>query len=351
MSGVLAPAPPAGLDPSPSRPTFSIVISAYQAAATVADAVRSALAQTYPAHEIVVVDDGSTDDLAGALHAFTESIVLVRKENGGGASALNAGTRAATGEFIAILDSDDTYHPRRLEVLARLAQDRPDLDLITTDARFVVDGRAVGRFSASTPFEVTDQRRAIFRSCFVGGWPAVRLARIHAVGGFDESFRIGYDWDCWLRLILDGCRAGLVDAPYYDYSLHPGSLSASRSASLWERVRLLEKAAHSPALDPEEHPELLRQLRVHRSRAILADTRRALESGSGRLALWRFAVSRQVALRVRVAAVLAAAAPSLARRIVPPDIPPEERFRDVEPEAGAPADSQVTSYDRADPRP
>jgi glycosyltransferase involved in cell wall biosynthesis len=190
VSRILAPAPPAGLVPSGSRPTFSIVVPTYQAAATIADAVGSALAQSYAAHEVVVVDDGSTDDLERALEPFRDRIVLVRKQNGGGASALNAGMAAAAGEFLAILDSDDAYHPRRLEVLARLAEDRPDLDVITTDAQFIVDGVAVGRFAEANPFAVTGQRTAILRNCFVGGWPAVRLARLRAVGGFDESFRV-----------------------------------------------------------------------------------------------------------------------------------------------------------------
>src|SRR5262249_49874193 len=145
--------------------------------------------QTHAAHEVIVVDDGSTDDLEQALQPFAAQIAVISKRNGGGASALNAGADAASGEFMAILDADDAYDPRRLEALAYLARLRPDLDLITTDARFFVRGESAGSFAENTPFETVGQRTAIFESCFVGGWPALRLASLHAIGGFNEGLR------------------------------------------------------------------------------------------------------------------------------------------------------------------
>ena len=257
-------------------PTFSILIPAYEAAATVADAVASALSQTRPA-EVIVCDDGSTDDLEGALAPFRDRIHFIRKNNGGGASALNAAAHAATGDFVAILDADDVYDARRIEALAELATARPDLDIVTTDAYLESGGEIVDRFNRATPFAVKDQRVAILRSCFVGGWPAVRRARVLAANGWDESFRIAYDWDRWLRLILDGARAGLVDEPLMSYRLH-GSLTASRVESLQERVRLLEKALVHPSLTRRESRVLRASIRWQRSR-LLREVSRAVESG------------------------------------------------------------------------
>ena len=309
-----------------SEPTFSIVITAYQAAETIAAALDSALAQTLPAHEVLVVDDGSTDDLAGALRPYEDRIRVVRRENGGGAAARNTGAEAANGDFMAVLDADDAYHPRRLEVIAELARQRPELDLITTDARLVVGGKGVGTFATHTPFVAEHQRTAIFETCFVGGWPAIRLSRLEAIGGFDESFRIAYDWDCWLRAILDGAEVGFSAEPFYDYVLHEGSLSASRAPSLWERARLLEKAARNPNLRESERPALERALRMHRSRAVMADVQDSLYAATPRRRLARHALSRQLELRARETALLAAAAPPLARRLVPQDRPAEERL-------------------------
>jgi GT2 family glycosyltransferase len=312
--------------PGGEKPSFSIVITAYQAAATIAAAVRSALEQTFPPPEVIVVDDGSTDDLEGALAPYAGDLVLIRKENGGGASARNAGMRAAEGGFMAILDADDVYDPRRLEALADLGQARPDLDLITTDARFVVDGEGVGSFLAHNPFPVESQRTAIFETCFVGGWPAARLSRLRDVGGFDESFRIAYDWDCWLRMILEGAAVGIVDAPYYDYTLHQGSLASGRSASMAERVRLLEKAAENPSLRAEERPRLDRALRDRRAGAAAAEVEAALFEGDDRGGLLRIGLARGLPWRTRALSLLALAAPPLARRFASRDRPPEQRF-------------------------
>jgi hypothetical protein len=317
--GWIIPPPRGEIEPR-QPPTFSIVIPAYQAAGTVGDAVRSAVAQTRPAHEVIVVDDGSTDDLAGALEEFDGQIRFIRKENGGAASARNAGVRVATGDFVAFLDADDAYHPCRIEALGELAAARPDLDILTTDTEFIVGGRPAGRFHADHPFPVEDQRSAILKSCFTFGCPAVSRSRLLEIGGFDETLRTGEDWDCMIRLILGGAAAGLVDAPYLEYRLRPDSLTASRLEALWDRVRLLDKAGRSPALRSEERPALARSLLYHRTRAALAEAEVALAHGKRRRARFlRLAASRRVTKRGRVLLVAAALTPGLAQRWMPRD--------------------------------
>ena len=317
------------VEPLAEPPTFSIVIAAYEAAATVGDAVASALEQTHPAAEVIVIDDGSTDHPEVALRPHLDRIVLIHKPNGGGASALNAGVERASGDFVAILDADDSYHPRRLEVLARLGSERPDLDLITTDAAFVVKGQKVDTFATHTPFRTEDQRTAIFESCFVGGWPAVRRQRLLEIGGFDESLRTGYDWDCWARLLLNGSAAGLTSEPFYEYHLHPGSLTGSRVSSLWDRVRLLEKALGDPSLREDERRVLRKAIRGHRSRAITAEARAAAWAEGSKRRLPALALAPGAEPRARLAALLATIVPPLARRMLPEEVPAEDRFRQV----------------------
>ncbi len=323
----LAPEPAEPVSPREEPPSFSIVVATYQAAETVARSVESALAQTYPAHEVIVVDDGSTDHPEEELRPFADRIKVIRKENGGGASALNAGAEAATGEFLAILDADDAYDPRRLEALAELARERPDLDLVTTDARFMVEDGEAGTFSTYTPFETANQRTAIFESCFVGGWPAIRLSKLREVGGFDEALRTGYDWDCWTRLLLAGSQAGMAKEPYYRYYLHAGSLTTSRASSLWDRATLLEKELRNPALRAEERPMLEGAIRMHRSRAALAEAQDAIYGSAPRRGLLRLVFAPRLQAKTRLAAFLSALAPRLARRLVPRDRPAEDRVR------------------------
>jgi hypothetical protein len=146
------------------------------------------------------------------------------------------------------------------------------------------------------------------------------------VGGFDEGFRISYDWDCWIRLLLDGARAGMVDEPYYEYRLHPGALTANRVASLWERVRVLEKAGRHPGLSPLQSDALGRSLRRHRTRAALAETGAALRSPGRRMRLLELAASTDVEMRARIGALLAATVPAVARRLIQPEPLPDERL-------------------------
>jgi glycosyltransferase involved in cell wall biosynthesis len=248
-------------------PTFSIVIAVHNGAGTIAAAVESALAQTRPALEVIVCDDGSTDRLTEALEPYRDRIELLTQENRGAAAALNHASRHARGDFIVILDADDSYEPARIEALGDLAAARPDLDLLTTDARLERGGQRIGLFTDTTPFAANDQRSGIIRSCFLVA-PAVRRERVVEAGGWDESLRIGYDWDCWLRLIFAGARAGLVDEPLMAYRLHEGSLTADRAESFRSRVRLLEKARSQPSLTRFERRLLEAAIAFQRSRLV-----------------------------------------------------------------------------------
>lgn len=261
---LLAPDAPAGLAPGPT-PRISILIPCYDSAAVVPRAVGTALAQTTPAHEIIVCDDGSTDKPEKALEAFDDQIILLRKPNGGGASALNHALAAATGDFVAILDADDSYEPERTTAIGAAGASRPDLDIVTTDAWLDRGGVRIGTYSSANPFAVSRQREAILSTCFPGGWPAVRRERLLEAGGFDESYRVAYDWECWLRLILSGSSVGMVDTPLMTYHVHEGSLSADKRVSLQERLRLL-RSVDAEALSSDE--------RRARGRAITRDSRR-----------------------------------------------------------------------------
>jgi glycosyltransferase involved in cell wall biosynthesis len=298
-----------------TAPSFSVVVPAYNAAGTVAEAIDSAVNQTVRPLEIIVVDDGSTDDTQRSLAPYASEVTLIRKENGGGASAFNAGLRSASGEFVAVLDADDVYEPGRIEALGALGSERPELDLLATDVYLEVDGQVVGRFSTGTPFAYDDQRVNIFDRCFVCV-PAMRRERLLAIGGQDESLRIAYDWDCYLRLILAGARAGFVDAPLYRYRLGADGLTGDRPASLRERVTMLEKAMTNPHLRPEEREPLRRAIAANTSRTLLVEAEAALRSrteGARRRAA-AVTVGRGFGLRTRVKAGVATLAPKWAAR-------------------------------------
>ncbi|MFL5825013.1 MAG: glycosyltransferase family 2 protein [Thermoleophilaceae bacterium] len=316
MRPFVAP-PPRGAPTGAGDPSFSVLVPAYQAEATVAETVESALAQTYPVHEVIVCDDGSTDGTAAALEPYRERIVYLRKENGGGASALNHAAARATGDFVVVLDSDDVYLPERLEAIAALARERPDLGLLMTDAWFEVEGERVGRFAQENGFEVDDQRRGILERCFIFA-PAVRRDAVAAIGGWDEQLAIGYDWSCWMRLIFSGVPAGLVDEPLMHYRLREGSLASSRVEALRDRVRVLDRVPEQLELTDQERELFARARRVHEQRLKLADAELGLNDGApdARTRLRAVACDDGFDAPTRAKALAAMAAPGVARRLV-----------------------------------
>jgi glycosyltransferase involved in cell wall biosynthesis len=321
---IIAP-PPQGELGLTGQPTFSVVIPAYQAAATIPEAVASALRQTSPPHEVIVVDDGSTDDLSAALAPFASDIKLISKENGGVASARNVGIRAATGEFVAFLDADDRFHPKRLEVLRALAAARPDLDILATDTAITVEGVAQSLFSDATPFATRDQRTAIFDSCFFTG-PVVRRERLRAIGGYDESLEVANDWDCYIRLILDGAIAGCVSEPYYEYRQSAESLTANRLRALQGRVKVLRKAMRRSDLTRNERVALRRALSRHHTRAALLELEAELDGLDAKDAnrvphgrRLRRLTSRSLSNRGRILLLVGMIAPGVARKRLPRD--------------------------------
>ena len=275
----LAPPPKQPIEPG-AAPTFSVVVAAYQVADLIGEALDSIRQQTLAPLEVIVCDDGSTDDLADALSPYSDEIVLLRKEHGGEASAKNAAACAARGDFVVILDADDVYLPTRLKALTALARARPDLDILTTDAYLVANGRRVRRnYGDHWRFDVVDQRRAIVQRNFIFGHAAVRRERLIEHGGFDESILWTTDWDLWLRLILDGSVAGVVAEPLALYRVRQTSLTARRRELTLGKIATLEKAERNPSLRVDERPVLARALAGHRLELRLIDLRTAVVAG------------------------------------------------------------------------
>jgi glycosyltransferase involved in cell wall biosynthesis len=311
-------APPPARRPTPgSVPTFSVIMAAFQAAETVAEAVDSALRQTLPPHEVIVCDDGSNDDVVGALRGVGDRIRLLRQDHRGPAAARRIASEAASGDFVVILDADDAFHPRRLEALGEAATARPDLDLLTTDALYEVDGVVVHRcYGTPSAFVTKAQRQAILRENFIFGAAAIRRARLMEVGGFDASFDRIEDWECWIRLLLSGSAAGLVYEPLYHYRIHRASLSFDRAADARQCVRMLERVRSSPHLRPEERPTLERSIAKARSRALVAEAEDALLHArpGKRRRLASLMAGRDVSLGMRAKATAALVTPQFAAR-------------------------------------
>jgi glycosyltransferase involved in cell wall biosynthesis len=313
---LVAPASEKPVEPGPV-PRFSVIIPAYEAADVIGEAIESALRQTPTPHEVVVCDDGSTDDVAAAVAEFGGRVVLLRQPHRGIAAARNAAVAATSGDFVVMLDADDIYESDRLAALGQLAAARPDLDILATDLWYEREGVTERRFYEGVEFPVDHQRLAILEACFVA-CPALRRSRLLELAGFDESLEVGEDWDLLVRMILAGSKAGLVDQPLFRYRLRPGSATADRVRTLGSRVAVLEKTRQHPALTADERSFLERCLVRARARAVLTDAKVAAASRTPRFrrSLLGLAVSTNIPPTTRMVLGAAAFAPVAATSLL-----------------------------------
>jgi glycosyltransferase involved in cell wall biosynthesis len=281
-------------NPMPERPKVSIVIPTYNRDDLVGQAVDSALAQTYPHCEIVVVDDGSTDRTQDVLARYAGRIVAVRQENKGLAGARNAGIRAASGTFVGFLDSDDLWEPRLVEEALELFAAHPQLGAVFLAERDIdVDGRIDPKIHGKrTPGLFFTPEGMIGRDTGVGsGRPPIARRALLAQGPFDESFRNFADCEMWIRHSFHFAMAVLAE-PLVLRRVHPGNVSAdlAKDAKLW--LRILDNverdhpefaAAHGSVMRRtrgKQHLRIGRDLlaRCRSDRALAVDARRHLQT-------------------------------------------------------------------------
>ena len=237
------------IDPAESQNNavpVSIIIPAYNAAATIADTLNSILAQTCPDWEAIVVDDGSTDATCKVVKGFIERdprICILRQPNGGEAAARNTGITKARYDWLLFLDADDWISPLHLERMTNELRANPKLDAVHCGyARVAGDGtHIVDNYEPPTgDLFPTLARRAAFpvHACIV------RKSLVEEVGSFDSSFRTSPDWDLWQRVARTGARFGAVREVLAFYRMTPSGASLDAYQLLKDDLHVL-KQGHS----------------------------------------------------------------------------------------------------------
>ncbi len=222
---------------------LSVVIPAYNAARYVQQAIYSVHAQTRRADEIIVVNDGSTDETSAVL-ADLPGIIVVAQSNKGLSAARNAGTLAASGDFVALLDADDHWHPQHLEVISRVLQ-------YDQEAKWIGTGwTAFKSPNPPVPAPIPLQKvvrydyqlYAAYLNRLLPSATAVARASLLAAGGFpDDVRRSGEDKICWANLAAAGHHLYYVEAVTCFYRLHPTSISSTEAASTDRLSTLLDR--------------------------------------------------------------------------------------------------------------
>ncbi len=230
----------------------SIIIPCFKQAHFLGEAIDSALTQTHPDLEVIVIDDGSPDHTSAVAAGYVADprFKYVRQENRGLPAARNRGIEESTGDYLCFLDSDDTFAPTKVARQAALLDADPSLgfvycDIVTTDEK----GCAVpDQFSiASTQRELSGN---VFGSLMLGGYfpphtVMIRRSILDALGGFDPELGGHADYELWLRVSGAGHRAAFVAEALANYRVHGGSMSkdgehmhATRLATLVKMARL-----------------------------------------------------------------------------------------------------------------
>jgi glycosyltransferase involved in cell wall biosynthesis len=217
-----------GIEP----PTLSIVIPAYNVAPFIQAAVISALAQTFEDHEVVVVDDGSTDDTSLVLEEIRRTcndprLRIVRQQNGGLSAARNTGIRHSRGKFIGFLDADDIWLPQKAEMQIRAMECDPTIGISFSHSEYMTeDGRRTGRILLAKKARPSLHDMIRRNQIGNGSSPIVRRECFDAVGRFRTNLRSSEDYEMWCRILwLTSYRAELVAEPLTLYRLRENSLS------------------------------------------------------------------------------------------------------------------------------
>ena len=226
-------------------PAVSVIMPAFNVGPYIGASIESVLAQTFTDWELVIVDDGSTDDtyaIAEALARTDARIRVIREANGGISVARNTALRIAVGEFLAILDSDDLWSPEFLAAQMAIFAAHPEVDIVTGNAWFL-GGQFDGQPARPTP----DPRPAPDLATLLADETAVFIMAVmrrrvyETIGGFDESMRCNEDYDLWLRAAVAGFRFHRNDRPLGHYRRRDDSLSAAELKMLRGILRVYHK--------------------------------------------------------------------------------------------------------------
>jgi glycosyltransferase involved in cell wall biosynthesis len=243
-----------------STPLVSIIIPTYNRAWSIQRAIDSVLRQDYTHFELIVVDDGSTDDTPGILSSYGDALKIFAQKNSGVSAARNRGILNATGSLIAFLDSDDYWLPKKLSAQVDFFVSHPDALICQTEETWIKNGRQVnpGKRHKKPSGKMFSESLHL---CLISPSAVmVRRELLDDVGVFDETLPACEDYDLWLRVT---CRYAvpLIDSPLIiKTGGHPDQLSASPSLDKY-RIAAILKILNSNLLTDDQLKDALAVLK------------------------------------------------------------------------------------------
>jgi glycosyltransferase involved in cell wall biosynthesis len=235
------------------RPLIAVIVPAYNLAGYLQEALESVLAQTVPTEllDVVVIDDGSTDDTAAVAARFAPRVRCIRQSNRGLPAARNRGVAETSAPYLAFLDADDRLLPEKLaDQLSILEVDR-SAAVVYSGWHYIDEAGARLPQRGWSREEGDLLGRLLLGNLMHPHATLVRRSLFESVGGFDETLTSVEDWDLWIRISLAGARWRLVDHAALEYRVRGDGMHANPARMLANRLRVLDKVfprLDSPAL-------------------------------------------------------------------------------------------------------
>jgi len=233
-------------------PQVSVIITTYNRAAMVAEAVESVLAQEMTDFELIVVDDGSTDETAERLSLFGSRFTYYHQENTGVSAARNRGLEYSSAPLVAFLDSDDLWLPSKLRLQHTYMVEHPEVYICQTEEIWWRNGRQVNPKKRHRKPSGDIFRRSLDLCLVSPSAVMMRRELLEKVGYFDEDLPAAEDYDLWLRVSVEHSVPLLPDPLVIKRGGHPDQLSATSGIDCC-RIKALEKLLQSNRLSSEQY--------------------------------------------------------------------------------------------------
>jgi len=233
-------------------PKVSVIVPTYNRANRLEGTLRSIVSQTYQDFELIVVDDGSTDNTSKVIESFPSAQYLPMKKNSGVSKARNIGLACAKGEFICFLDSDDLWKEKKLEIQIHWMESNTDNQVCYTDEIWVRNGVRVNQMNKHRKY-TGDIFRHCLALCIVSPSSVMIRAKLFSeIGNFDESLPACEDYDLWLRIAVKYAFHFIEEPLIIKQGGHEDQLSRKYWGMDRFRVAALKKLLDQNSLDQEK---------------------------------------------------------------------------------------------------
>jgi glycosyltransferase involved in cell wall biosynthesis len=227
---------------------ISVILPVYNQAQYVSAAIQSVLGQTYPDFELIVVDDGSTDETPQILAGFHDPRMrVIRQPNAGLSAARNSGIKLSSAPLITFLDSDDYFLTNKLEVLSQYLGSHPEIGLVAGRAKYI-DHAGNYIHTPDTPLTPLELPQLLYQNPICVSGILLRRSWLDNYGLFDETLRACEDFDLWLRLLAAGCQMAWDEHFVVAYRIHAGQMTGQSARMRKAMFAMLDKFFAQPEL-------------------------------------------------------------------------------------------------------